>query len=111
MGEKVITVLGEVSPEELGVTDGHSHIWISAQDVPAKNLPVIDDYDGIRAELTAYRCIGGGAQIDCQPGGAGRDAGKLRELSRESGVKIVACTGFHLKNYYPKQASIWKMSS
>ena len=75
------------------------------------NPPVLDNYDAIKDELSAYRQQGGGAQIDCQPGGAGRDGRKLRDLSRESDVKIVACTGFHLEGYYPRQAPIWNMNS
>ena len=39
--------------------------------------------------------------MDCQPGGCGRDANILAELSKLSGVNIVACTGFHRKKYYP----------
>jgi phosphotriesterase-related protein len=63
----------------------------------------------IIAELIAYRIAGGGGQVDCQPGGAGRDANQLRKLSEISDVNIIASTGFHLKRYYPEDSKIWKM--
>ncbi|MEI8132206.1 MAG: hypothetical protein WCG34_07220, partial [Leptolinea sp.] len=48
-----------------------------------------------------YHKAGGGSQIDCQPGGAGRDGKMLAFLSRATQVNIVACTGYHLEKYYP----------
>ena len=48
--------------------------------------------------------------LDCQPPGCGRDANMLVQLSRESGVNIIACTGFHRKKYYPQDYELfaWK---
>jgi len=109
MNKQVMTVLGLIDPDKLGVIDGHNHIWISPQMVPAVNAPVLDQPDQILAELKEYRQVGGRSQMDCQPIGAGRDGRKLRWLSRESEVHIVASTGFHLQEYYPLDAEIWRM--
>lgn len=111
MSKQVITVLGPVSPEDLGITDGHNHVWIAPQEVPAANPPVLDKPGKILAELREYRRVGGSSQLDCQPVGCGRDGRKLKWLSQESGVHIVACTGFHLKEYYPPGADIWQMDA
>lgn len=111
MAKKVVTVLGPVPPEDMGVTDGHSHVWIASQDAPAENAPVLDQPDKILAELKAYRQLGGGSQVDCQPGGCGRNGSKLKWLSEQSGVHIVACTGFHLQEYYPPDTEIWQMNT
>ena len=63
--------------------------------------PVLDDEHAIASELIAYREAGGGTIIDCQPGNCGRDGRILKRLAQTSGVNIVACTGFHLRRYYP----------
>ncbi len=111
MARQVITVLGPVAPELLGVTDAHNHLWISP--VPGRDGGglVLDQMAPITRELIAYREHGGGTQLDCQPGGAGRDGNRLRQLSEDSGVKIVASTGFHLSEYYPEDAEIWNMNA
>ena len=111
MDNEVITVLGRLAPHELGLVDAHNHLWISPQDIPAKNAPILNQEAGIRSELIAYRKAGGGSQVDCQPGEAGRDGTKLRSLSESSGVNVIACTGFHLKEYYPEGSKIWDLNA
>lgn len=109
MERKVITVLGPVSAGEMGLTDAHNHLWISPKGDRVAGQPVLDRAAPILEELIAYRTAGGGAQIDCQPAGAGRDGRQLRWLAQRSDVHVVACTGFHLRQYYPKEAELWSM--
>jgi len=109
MSKKVKTVLGEIDKNELGITDAHNHLWISKQAMEISNAPVLDEQENIVNELIAYRQIGGGSQLDCQPGGAGRDGNQLRLISKASGVHVIACTGFHLHYYYPDDYKIWTM--
>ncbi|MBN2044603.1 MAG: hypothetical protein JW757_06260 [Anaerolineales bacterium] len=107
---KIQTVTGQIDPDDLGLTDGHNHLWITKQAVPAPDAPVLDQTEEILAELHIYRQAGGCSQIDCQPVYAGRDGNKLHWLSENSGVNVVANTGFHLRRYYPAEAPIWQMS-
>ncbi len=107
----VMTVQGPVVYDSLGVTDAHNHVWISPVVGSAEGSPVLDQFDLILQELLEYRQKGGGALLDCQPAGCGRDGNKLLELSRLSGVRVVACTGFHLKKYYPPDYWLWKADS
>jgi predicted metal-dependent phosphotriesterase family hydrolase len=104
----VMTVQGPIKFEQLGLTDAHNHVWISAIDGVDGKLPVLDQYDLILKELVEYRQSGGASILDCQPGGCGRDGNKLLELSSASGVNIIACTGFHKKIYYPADYWLWK---
>jgi phosphotriesterase-related protein len=97
----VMTVTGPVAPATLGLTDAHTHTWIEPVPGAAPDLPRLNDQFAIAAELIEFRESGGGALVDCQPGGCGRNGQMMQELSRFSGVRIVACTGFHLKKYYP----------
>ncbi len=105
----VVTVLGPVPVVKLGVTDAHNHVWIEPPPGAAPGLPRLDDQSTIIAELKDYSAAGGGAIVDCQPGGCGRDGNRLVELSRASGVQLIACTGFHRGRYYPPGTALFKM--
>lgn len=106
----VTTVLGPVAPEMLGMTDGHNHLWIDAVPGAEPGSPVLNDRSAALAELADYHRSGGSAMLDCQPGGCGRNGIMLAELSRASGVAVVACTGFHRKNYYAPDYWLWQAS-
>jgi 5-phospho-D-xylono-1,4-lactonase len=94
-------VEGDLSPTEIGICDAHNHLWIDKQDGISSGMPILDNFLAIQAELIDYRLSGGQSIVDCQPGDCGRDGTKLKSLSQKSGVHIVACTGFHLRKYYP----------
>ena len=108
---QVMTVLGPVNPETLGLVDAHSHVWIEQVPDTAPGQPVLDDRAVITSELSDYRQADGGGIIDCQPGGCGRNGEMLAQIAAVSGVHIVGCTGFHLRKYYPPDAWIWKQNT
>ncbi len=105
----VMTVLGPVAPQALGFCQSHEHLCIldgqSARCNPALR---IDDPQASRLELEDYRAAGGGAVVDAQPVGCGRDAEFLARISRESGVHVVASTGFHKLMFYPEDHWIFR---
>ena len=106
-----MTVNGPLAPAALGVTDAHQHVWIAPVTGGPAGAPLLCDRDVIAAGLTAYRAAGGGGLLDCQPGGCGRDGRELAELSRLTGVPIVACTGYHLARYYPPDFWLWRATA
>lgn len=106
-----MTVLGRVGPEALGVVDAHSHLYIAPVPGGAADAPVLTDVEGVARELAIFRGMGGGAVVDCQPGGCGRDGRVLRRLSAETGVHVVASTGFHRRVYYPPNAPLFDLSA
>jgi len=103
----VMTVTGPVPAAVLGITDAHTHTWIEPVPGTRPGLPVLFDQANIGAELRDFRASGGRSLVDCQPGGCGRNGRIMRELSESSDVQIVACTGFHLRQYYPPDAWIY----
>ncbi|MEI6288926.1 MAG: hypothetical protein WCP19_00710 [Chloroflexota bacterium] len=107
----VMTVLGPVSYEHLGITDAHNHLWIEPVDGADKNAPVLTDYNAIVKELVEYRSDGGASILDCQPTGCGRNGNKLFTLSKETGINIIASTGFHRKKYYAPDHWMFKNNS
>lgn len=106
------TVTGPVAVAQVALADAHAHAWIAP---PAGVLPEnryeLSDFEAIRAELNDFRSAGASLLVDCQPGGCGRDAGRLRELAQVTGVHITATTGFHLRKYYPPESWLWSASA
>lgn len=99
----VQSAVGSLSPEALGHCQIHEHIFLrhtpAAEGNPALRF---DDFDRSLAELRAYREAGGASLADAQPVAAGRDGAALERLSRESGVAVIASTGYHLLDFYPE---------
>jgi len=106
-----MTVQGPIPYERLGITDAHNHVWIDPIPGADPGSPVLNQFDLILAELVEFRDRGGGCILDCQPGACGRDGNKLLQLSKASGVNIVACTGFHRKKYYAPDYWLWQANA
>lgn len=110
-GHPVETVLGPRDLAGGGVVDAHAHAWIDRVPGGASDGPVLDDEPAVRAELTEFAAAGGRALMDCQPPGVGRDVRRLVALAAATGVDVVACTGFHLRRYYPDGPSTWTLGT
>jgi predicted metal-dependent phosphotriesterase family hydrolase len=97
----VRTVLGDIDPGDLGVTYAHEHLVIDGGR-PVLMEPEFDlsDVDRMATEVAAAADLGLGAVVDAMPCDAGRNASKLAELSRRTGVHVVAPTGLHHDRYY-----------
>ena len=93
----VNTVLGPVSPDQLGFTLPHEHVCASS----AGFWQAWPEFFGGRTEfvtvavdkLKAAKAEGVDTIVDVTPIDVGRDIRLLEEVSRKSGVQIVACTG------------------
>jgi len=106
----VQTVLGTVDHKSLGVTDAHNHVWIESIPGADPTAPVLDEEEKILEELRTYLAAGGESLLGCQPGGCGRNGTILAKLAEESGVNIIACTGFHRRKYYPLEYWLFSAS-
>ena len=97
----VRTVLGDIDPSELGVTYAHEHLIIDGGR-PVQMVPDFDlgDVDSMTVEVSAAAALGLRSVVDAMPCDAGRSAEKLAELSRRTGVHVVAPTGLHHDRYY-----------
>lgn len=95
------TVLGDVAPKDLGVTYAHEHLVIDGGR-PVEMYPdfLLADVDKAVEEVNAARDLGLAAVVDAMPCDAGRNVRKLAEISRRTGVHVVAPTGLHLAKYY-----------
>ncbi|MCU0513411.1 MAG: hypothetical protein MUE40_12685 [Anaerolineae bacterium] len=79
----VQTTLGPLPAERLG--------WINAQ---------LDSVEKAVEEMGYWRSAGGGAVVDAQPFGCGRNVRKLVEVSQATGLPIIVPTGFQSKEFY-----------
>jgi phosphotriesterase-related protein len=97
----VRTVLGDIEPGALGVTYAHEHVVIDGGR-PVELEPDFDlsDVDAMATEIGAAMELGLGAVIDAMPCDCGRSALKLAELSRRTGLHVVAPTGLHHDRFY-----------
>jgi predicted metal-dependent phosphotriesterase family hydrolase len=97
----VRTVLGDIEPAELGVTYAHEHLIIDGGR-PVQMVPDLDlgDVDKMAVEVSAAFKLGLRSVVDAMPCDAGRSAEKLAELSRRTGVHVVAPTGLHHDRWY-----------
>ncbi|MCH9682345.1 MAG: hypothetical protein K0V04_12985 [Deltaproteobacteria bacterium] len=95
------TVTGRIDPADLGPTDCHDHLFIRGG-MPVLRYPdfLLDDYDKIAEGTSEFHAAGGRAIIEMSPIDWGRDAASMARLSRDTGVHIIAATGFHKLFYY-----------
>lgn len=97
----VRTVLGDIDPGDLGITYAHEHLVIDGGR-PVLMHPDFDlsDVEKMATEVAGAAALGLRAVVDAMPCDAGRNAEKLAEISRRTGVHVVAPTGLHHERYY-----------
>lgn len=95
-GPVVHTVTGPVPVDRLGLTLMHEHVITRSpgleRDYP-DTYPRPEVADRCAERLSRLRDAGVGTVVDCSPYDLGRDVELLAEVSRRSGMQIVACTG------------------
>jgi phosphotriesterase-related protein len=106
------TVLGDISPDQLGVTYMHEHLIIDSPIVAKDFAPIYlpNETDAIN-EVNKCKKVGVGAMLDCMPLGSGRDAKKLLRIAEATGVNIIAATGLHHDRYYKEDDLLEKASA
>jgi phosphotriesterase-related protein len=96
----VQTVLGPISGDQMGFTAPHEHVLASSTNF----MRLWPEYFGGRARfadsaverLKAAKAAGIDTIVDCTTADLGRDVRLLQDVSRRSGVQIVAVTGHWL---------------
>ncbi|WP_244210639.1 phosphotriesterase family protein [Amycolatopsis kentuckyensis] len=94
---KVRTVLGDIDPAELGVTNSHDHLFFASKLLPGQEL---DDPAAAGEALLDFKVRGGAAFVQWTPYGLTRRTRELAWLSEEIGVHVVAATGLHRAEHY-----------
>ena len=131
MQGKVMTVLGPVEPDTLGVTLTHEHLLIdlrvwceepedeeqkafvrapvematlgAIRREPFGNLDncVLDDTALAIEELRRFKTAGGGSVVDCTNNGLGRTPLALVEIAQATEISIVMGSGYYIGRSHP----------
>jgi phosphotriesterase-related protein len=100
-------VTGTWDPFSPGIVLPHEHLVIDYGEMLGRPTPVDD---ALRARclevLHQLRASGVGTIVDCTPPGYGRDLDLLAELSRASGVAILASTGSFCEEWHPQPQGV-----
>jgi phosphotriesterase-related protein len=129
--KQVMTVLGPVDPEDLGVTLMHEHLFVDircwlgeprtpeeeeARDQPISLLNlglfrrdpmlsrdnlILDDMNLIIEEALRFKRAGGGTIVEVTPIGIGRDPSSMQEVAHATGLNIVCGCGFYIAASHP----------
>lgn len=99
------TVLGDISSEEISGAFLHEHLIIDSPIVKSEMPHIsLNNVTAAIAEVRECALAGVNLLVDCMPGESGRNIEKLREISKNSGVHIVAATGMHNPKYYEEHS-------
>ncbi len=96
---KVNTVLGQISPEEMGVTLMHEHIcygypgWEGDQTIAPLNRDAVVK-NGVEA-LLKLKELGVKTYVDATASDQGRQPEMYKEISEKTGVNIICSTGYY----------------
>lgn len=97
----VETTVGPLPLAALGRLNAHDHVilegGLTTVDEPDFRL---DSVEKAVVELGRWRKAGGGAIVDTQPFGCGRNVEKLVAVSQASDVPIIVTTGFQHRKFY-----------
>jgi len=95
---KVNTVLGSINTKELGFTLMHEHLLCAFPNAFTEypDLLVPDVLEYVVARLKRAKAGGVDTVVDMTTLDLGRDVHFIREASKQSGVNIIACTGWWL---------------
>ncbi len=101
------TILGDIPTEEIGITFSHEHVMIDESYVTHQNPDfLLNDTEKISQELVGLKKLGCSLMVDTMPANAGRNAVKMAQISNQTQVHLIGCTGMHLEVYYPE--SHWR---
>ena len=96
----VMTVLGPVDADELGVTLPHEHVFLDlTREYRANGL--LNDPALAEAELRQYVDAGGRTLVDVTSGGLQGDPAALRTMAERTGLHIVRGSGYYRRAYFP----------
>jgi phosphotriesterase-related protein len=98
----IMTVLGPIPDDELGVTQTHEHLLINLYGtVMVWNYSAFEDRGLAIDEIAAFTAAGGRSIVETTTIGIGRDPEGLRAIAEASGVNIVMGTGWYREQVYP----------
>lgn len=96
------TVNGKVSIEELGMTYIHEHLRIDLSKEKKDTDTNFDDIGAVIEEMRTLKSKGVETIVEVTNIGMGRDIDVLKTIALQSGIKVIASTGFYKEPYLPE---------
>ena len=95
------TVLGRISPDELGVTYSHDHLLFTPPAAIAEKDPdlCLDSPEAAIQELGYFKVAGGQAIVEMTTVELGRDPFALKAISEKTSVHVIAATGYNKSKF------------
>lgn len=105
MAKIIRTVLGDINPESTKFNLPHEHLITFP---PMRTRSDIDyrlqSVEKVIEEVNNYKKAGGTILADLTTDGYGRNVKALRKISKETGVHVVATTGYIMQSLFPNNA-------
>lgn len=105
MAKIIRTVLGDINPESTKFNLPHEHLITFP---PMRTRSDIDyrlqSVEKVIEEVNNYKKAGGTILVDLTTDGYGRNVKALRKISKETGVHVVATTGYIMQSLFPNNA-------
>jgi predicted metal-dependent phosphotriesterase family hydrolase len=107
--DHVMTVVGPISPDELGIVMTHEHLLLDLYRVfqPHREMKLYD-VELAAAELNLYRSAGGRTIVEVTTPDLGRDPGGLKRISELTDVQVVMSAGWYREPFY--SPDVWERS-
>ncbi|MCI8292622.1 MAG: phosphotriesterase [Hespellia sp.] len=95
------TVLGDIPAEQMGKSYTHEHLICSAYPVNKDPLLGFEDAEERIQDLKYFKNAGGGTLVEGTCIDFGRNPEKMRTISKEADVHVIATTGYYTHEYHP----------
>ena len=96
------TVLGDIKGEDMGFTYPHEHLYAVPPACQKDRDLELSSYENSVRELLNFKSVGGQTLVEASTLDYGRNLGLLMKMSEETGVNVIATTGFNKHIYYPQ---------
>lgn len=93
-----MTVTGPIPATSIGVVDAHDHLFIASPALPGGE---ITDPAFVAEEVREAHATGVRAIVELTPIGLGRRPDLMRRVAAETGVAVIAASGYHRDAHYP----------
>ena len=104
---RVATILGDIRPEEMGITYCHEHLISAPPERISKHDPdlILNDVDAMVRELAIFKGLGGKTICDSTAIDYGRNISAIVKVAKASGMNVIATSGFNKALYFDEWIS------
>jgi predicted metal-dependent phosphotriesterase family hydrolase len=103
LGAEIMTVLGPIPTERMGITLMHEHLFIDLCRVTRDPDHWLNDYALTVKEVRRFSDAGGATLVDVTNRDLGRDPLGLRRVATETGLNIVMGCGWYREPFYRQE--------